>query len=249
MSDWRPLDCHAHSTCSDGVLSPDDVIATAALRGVRGTVSDHASRDVKFSLKSPEAVDEYSASIAHLPYRSAEFCSHDSLWRDLTPAQLARFTHRIGSLHAVAMADGSLVRMFQQSLPAGVSRDAYMAMHVEAVEALADSMPIEIFAHPTLLPHELRAVPPEELWSEAHEERLVSALQRNGVCFEVSNRYRAHPRLVQRAVAHGVRLSLGSDGHQPPQVGNLDWPLALTRSLGVPDAELYDPAVHGTRGG
>lgn len=247
MSDWRPLDCHAHSTCSDGILEPDDVIATAALRGVRGTVSDHVSRDVRYSIKSPEAVDEYSARIAHLPYRSAEFCSHDSLWRELTPAQLGRFTHRIGSLHAVPLPDGTLVRMFQQELPAGLSRAAYMDRHVDAVEALAGSMPIEIFAHPTLLPHELRTVPPEELWSEAHEERLVAALARHGICFEVSNRYRAHRRLVQRAVAHGVRLSLGSDGHQVSQVGNIEWPLALARELGVADAELYDPAVHGTR--
>jgi len=247
VSDWQPLDCHAHSTHSDGVLSPDDVIATAALRGVRGTVSDHASRDVRFSLKSPADIDAYAAAIAHLPYRSAEFCSHDSLWRDLTDAQLARFTHRIGSLHAVRMPDDSLVRMFQKTLPAGLTQRAYMAQHVALVEALADAMPIEIFAHPTLVPHELRAIPGEELWHEADEERLVEALRRNGICFEVSNRYRAHPRLVQRAVDHGVRLSLGSDGHQPEQVGNLTWSLELTRSLGVADSELYDPLVHGTR--
>ena len=249
MSVWQPLDCHAHSTCSDGVLSPDDVIATATARGVRGTVSDHASRDVRYSLKSPDAVDAYQALIAHLPYRSAEFCSHDSLWRELSDAQLDRLTHRIGSLHAVLLDDGTLVRMFQKQLPAGLSPRMYMALHVDAIDALADEMPIEIFAHPTLLPYTLRDLPAEELWDEAHEERLVLALKRNNLAFEVSNRYRPHPRLVQRAVAHGLRLSLGSDGHQREQIGNLDWPLALTRSLGVADDALYDPFVHGTRRG
>jgi histidinol phosphatase-like PHP family hydrolase len=247
VSSWQPLDCHAHSTCSDGVLSPDDVIAAAAARGVRGTVSDHASLDVRFSLKSVAEVDEYLALIAHLPYRSAEFCSHDALWRELTDAQLARLTHRIGSLHAVAMPDGTLVRMFQKDLPTGLSVADYMAQHVASIDALADVMPIEIFAHPTLLPYALRELPPDEVWSEASEEQLVRALQRNAIAFEVSNRYRAHPRLVQRAIAHGVRLSLGSDGHQREQVGNLEWPLALTRALGVPDDALYDPLEHGTR--
>lgn len=247
MTDWTPLDCHAHSTCSDGVLSPDAVITTAALRGVRGTVSDHASRDVKFALKSSTAVNDYLELITDLPYRSAEFCSHDSLWRELTDVQLDRLTHRIGSLHAVTMPDGTLVRMFQKELPAGLDRARYMERHIQAVEALANEMPIEIFAHPTLVPHALRGVPGEELWSHAHEERVVLALERNGICLEVSNRYRAHTRLVQRALSHGVRLSLGSDGHQREQIGNLEWPLALTRSLGVPDRELYDPTVHGTR--
>ena len=231
------------------MLSPDDVIATAAARGVRGTVSDHASRDVRYSLKSPDAVDAYEALIAHLPYRSAEFCSHDALWRELSDAQLDRLTHRIGSLHAVPLDDGSLVRMFQKQMPAGLSHAVYMARHIAAVDALADVMPIDIFAHPTLLPYTLREVPAEVLWNESHEERLVMALKRNGIAFEVSNRYRAHRRLVQRAVAHGVRLSLGSDGHQRDQIGNLEWPLALTRSLGVADDALYDPQVHGTRRG
>ena len=231
------------------MLSPDDVIATAAARGVRGTVSDHASRDVRYSLKSPEAVDAYERLIAHLPYRSAEFCSHDSLWRELTDAQLDRLTHRIGSLHAVPLDDGSLVRMFQKQMPTGLSHSVYMARHIDAVDALTDVMPIDIFAHPSLLPYTLRDVPAEELWNESHEERLVHALKRNGIAFEVSNRYRAHRRLVQRAVSHGVRLSLGSDGHQRDQIGNLEWPLALTRSLGVADDALYDPQVHGTRRG
>jgi histidinol phosphatase-like PHP family hydrolase len=247
VSLWQPLDCHAHSTCSDGVLSPDDVIAAAAAKGVRGSVSDHASGDVRFSLRSSVAIDAYLDQIAHLPYRSAEFCSHDSLWRDLSLSQLGRMTHRIGSLHALHIADGTLVRMFQRALPAGLTPKHYMALHVAAVDLLADSMPIEILAHPTLLPLGLRELPPEELWDEAHEEQLVMALRRNNICFEVSNRYRAHTRLVQRAVAHGVRLSLGSDGHQTLQVGELAWPLELTRSLGVADSELYDPMVHGTR--
>jgi hypothetical protein len=30
-------------------------------------------------------------------------------------------------------------------------------------------------------------------------------------------------------------------------VGDVAFPLALTRSLGVPDEELYDPLVHGRR--
>lgn len=249
MTDWQPLDCHAHSTCSDGVLSPDDVIAASTARGVRGTVSDHASRDVRFAIKSPEAMDEYMNSIAHLPYRSAEFCSHDALWRDLTPAQMSNLTHRVGSLHAFTLDDGSLVRMFQKEMPSGLSHRAYMSRHVAAIEALAASMPIEVFAHPTLVPHALRSIPGEELWSESDEERLVTALQRSGIAFEISNRYRAHSRIVQCAIAHGVRISLGSDGHQREQIGNLEWPLALTRSLGVPDAALYDPLAHGTRHG
>ena len=99
----------------------------------------------------------------------------------------------------------------------------------------------------TLLPLALRPLPPDEIWTEALEERMVEALREAGIAFEVSNRYRPHERLVQRAVEGGVRLSLGSDGHSAEQVVDLAAPLALTRALGVPDEELYDPLVHGSR--
>jgi histidinol phosphatase-like PHP family hydrolase len=72
-------------------------------------------------------------------------------------------------------------------------------------------------------------------------------LAKAGIAFEVSNRYRPHERFVRRAVAEGARLSLGSDGHAPEQLGDIAFSLALTRAIGVPDESLYDPSVHGRR--
>jgi hypothetical protein len=42
-------------------------------------------------------------------------------------------------------------------------------------------------------------------------------------------------------------VSLGSDGHTREQVANVAKPLALARSLGVPDEALYDPVRHGSK--
>ncbi len=88
-----------------------------------------------------------------------------------------------------------------------------MEIHVAALERFAAEMPVDILAHPTLLPVPLRALPIESLWTEARETRAVAALRGGGIAFEISNRYRPHERFVQRAHAAGVRLSLGSDGH------------------------------------
>jgi len=122
-----------------------------------------------------------------------------------------------------------------------------MAAHLAEVERFAGEMPVDILAHPTLVPIVLRRIPSEELWTEAHEQRLVDALYRAGIAFEISNRYKAHERIVRRAVDRGLRISLGSDGHTAEQVANLEWPLALARRLGVKDEDLYDPSVHGSR--
>ena len=97
-----------------------------------------------------------------------------------------------------------------------------MTQHIDELERMAAEMPVDILAHPTLLPLPIRNLPVDELWTDPLEERLVEALFRGEIAFEVSNRYRPHERLVQRAHDRGVRLSLGSDGHTRAQVGDLD---------------------------
>lgn len=235
---------------SDGALDVDGLVARARARGVRPSVADHISRDVAGSIKSVEGVEAYLDTLDGYPVlRGGEFCWHDGLWREIPDSLVARFTHRVGSLHAIHLSDGTLVHAFGRQIPVELTPDAYMDAHLVEVDRFAAGMPVDILAHPTLLPIALRSLPLEELWTEPREERLVNALHDAGIAFEVSNRYKPHERLVRRAFERGVRISLGSDGHTAEQVANVEWPLQLTRRIGVPDGDLYDPTVHGSRTG
>jgi histidinol phosphatase-like PHP family hydrolase len=245
---WQPVDCHAHTAMSDGALEVDGLVARARERGVRPSVADHISRDVSGSIKSVDGVEAYLDTLDnHDVFRGGEFCWHDELWREIPESLVRRFTHRVGSIHAIHLPDGTLVHAFGRGLPDGLSPRDYMNAHLDELERFAGEMPVDILAHPTLVPIALRKIPAEELWSESDEDRLVEALGRAGIAFEVSNRYKPHQGIVRRAVAHGVRLSLGSDGHTADQVANIEWPLQLARQLGVPDLDLYDPSRHGSR--
>jgi histidinol phosphatase-like PHP family hydrolase len=246
---WTPVDCHAHTTFSDGELSIEQLIARAAERGVRPSVSDHISSYMESAVRTVEEVREYLDALdGQDTLRAGEFCWHDSLWRELPPEVARRFTHRLGSLHGIWMPNGTIVYAFSRRFP-DVTPDEYMEAHVENLERFALEMPVDILSHPTLLPLSLRRYPLEELWTEEREERAVRALAAAGIAFEISNRYRAHERFIRRAIDHGVRLSLGSDGHTYDQVADVAYPLALSRRLGVPDLELYDPVRHGSRTG
>ncbi|MBA3672650.1 MAG: hypothetical protein H0W68_11615 [Gemmatimonadaceae bacterium] len=247
---WRPTDCHAHSTHSDGALPVMDVVARATSLGVRPSVSDHISHDAPTTLDSPEAVARYLDDLDHFDVlRGGEFCWHDPLWRELPDVTVRRFTHRLGSLHSIRLANGRYFRAFNGALPDDVDPRTYLEAHVTSLESLADEMPVDILAHPTLVPPPLRLLDPCELWSEEHEVRAVNALRRAGIAFEISARYPPHERIVRRAADTGVRLSLGSDGHSAQQVANVAEPLALARRLGVADDALYDPERHGSRTG
>lgn len=246
---WQPVDCHAHSTHSDGTLSVAAIVDLARTRGVRPSVADHITTDIAKGIRSAEGVAPYLDDLErHDVLRGGEFCWHDTLWRELPPDLVSRFTHRIGSLHAVPVAGGTLVHAFRR-YPAALTPDSYMQSHIRALEELAEGMPVDILAHPTLLPVPLRRLSLEELWTEEREARAVEALFRAGIAFEISNRYRPHERFVQRAVDRGVRIALGSDGHTVAQVADVAWPLSLAGALGVADTALYDPLAHGSRTG
>jgi len=249
VTGWTPIDCHAHTTMSDGELTIPELIDEVRARGVRPSVSDHLSTDVTLSVKSVDAVREYLDALALYDdvAHGGEFCWHDSLWRELPDDLAARFTHRIGSLHAVRVADGIRVSMFQRALPDDLTPVAYMELHLDDLERLAAEMPVDILAHPTLVPMPLRRLPVDEIWTDALEDRMVNALFGAGIAFEISARYRPHERLVRRAHDRGVRLSLGSDGHTRAQVGDLAFPLEMARRVGAEERELFDPFVHGTR--
>jgi histidinol phosphatase-like PHP family hydrolase len=247
---WLPTDCHAHSRHSDGALTVPEVIAVAQSRGVRPSISDHVSHDAPTTIDSLEAIDAYLTDLEGFEVlRGGEFCWHDPLWRDVAPAMARRFTHRLGSLHSIRLPDGRFFRAFNHAPPAGMSAAAYMEAHVASLEALAVEMPVDILSHPTLVPPVLRTLDPDTLWSEALETRAVRALVDAGIAFEISSRYVPHERLVRRMVDGGVRIALGSDGHSRSQVADIVVPLATARRLGVKDAELYDPASHGSRTG
>ena len=249
---WQPVDCHAHTVFSDGALSVAELVQHVGALGVRPSVSDHISRDVSRSITSIAGVRTYLDALDQFDVlRGGEFCWHDSLWRQLPADLVHRFTHRIGSLHAIRLSDGSLVHAFSRRLPAGLTAQHYMDAHLASLERLAAEMPVDILAHPTLVALPFRNGDGDgdvdALWTDARESRLVDALCSANIAFEISARYVPHERLVRKAVERGVRLSLGSDGHTLEQVGNIVAPLGLARSLGVSDDDLYDPLRHGSK--
>lgn len=247
---WQPVDCHAHSTFSDGTLAVAQVVERAAALGVMPSVADHISRDVSRTIDSIEGVIAYLDELdRHEVLRGGEFCYHDALWRELPDALVRRFTHRVGSIHAVRLREDVIVRAFSRRIPEGLTFDVYMSAHLDYLESFAREMPVDILAHPTLIALPFRAIPVDELWTDAREERLVDALFRANIAFEISNRYPPHERLVRRAVDRGLRISLGSDGHTLEQVANVTRPLDMARSLGVRDEDLYDPREHGSKTG
>jgi hypothetical protein len=137
-------------------------VAAVEARGALPSVADHLSRDVSSAVKSPAAVAAYLDMLEALRVDvpalgiAGEFCWHDALWRELDEHTWARFTHTVGSLHAVTLPDGRWLHMFASRWPAGLDVDAYMDAHVASLERFAAEMPVELLATPRCCPIPLR---------------------------------------------------------------------------------------------
>ena len=179
---WQPVDCHAHSTFSDGALTIDQVVQRAVALGVMPSVADHISRDVARTVDSIDGIRAYLDELDRHPVlRGGEFCYHDALWRELPDDLVRRFTHRVGSIHAVRFPDGSIVRAFARRSPKGLTVDKYMNAHLDYLEAFAREMPVDLLAHPTLVHLPFRGEDVDVLWNEERETRLVNALFAGGI--------------------------------------------------------------------
>jgi histidinol phosphatase-like PHP family hydrolase len=241
-------DLHCHTTFSDGLLSLEEVVRTAAGLGVQVGIADHVSTtNAERFVATLPAVERYLDAIEAAPvFRSGEFCWCDTLWRELPDEVMGRFDYRVGSNHGFWLPDGSQASPWWQRLPPEwASRPGeLMDIMVANLCDLVRTMPVQIVAHSTFAPSALFDLEDdvEAWWTEEREDRYVEALAASTVALEISNRYRLpHDRLLRKARQAGVRFSLGSDGHTARQVARLDWAAETARRVGVTERDMFVP--------
>lgn len=242
------MDLHVHTTMSDGDLSLEEVVALAESRGVAVGIADHLStRNPDRFVATYEQMATYLDALDRAPvFVSGEFCWCDPLSIDLPQEVLDRFDYRIGSNHAFALPDGSMVSAWAKRLPKPFDGDPQRAMDLMIANLcdLVRTMPIQIVAHSTLTPPVFLAIDPdrETWWTEEREDRFVEAVVESGVAMEISNRYQLpHDRLLRKAREAGAKFSLGSDGHTAKQIARLDWAVETAQRAGIGDQDLFVP--------
>lgn len=242
------MDLHAHTDMSDGDLPLARVAELAAERGVTIGIADHVSgRNVERFISSERRLRAYLDALDGAPVlRSGELCWCDEFSGSLPDELMPRFDYLIGSNHGFALPDGTMASPWWTSLPEpwAARPQELMEIMVRNLCDLVGTMPVQIVAHPTLIPPALLALEPDvhAWWTEDREDRFAEAVAASGVAMEISNRYRLpHDRLLRKARAAGARFSLGSDGHHEHQIGRLEWAVETARRVGITDADLFVP--------
>lgn len=230
----RLVDLHVHSSASDGALDLAALVELADRRGVRLGIADHVGPD--HPIASGARLHEHLDELADYPVlRGVELELGEEF--DLSRALLKRLDYVIGGLHAVKVLGRTV--FLEEGRPGDVEPDALVeAIVCRLVEAM-ESEPLDVLAHPTLLPPPLR-LRAAELFHDEHLDRIGRAAAECDVALEVTGRLRLpHERAVERWLAAGARLALGSDAHAAADVGDLAYPLDVIERFRVGPRQLY----------
>lgn len=241
-------DLHVHTTMSDGSLTLEAVVGIAAERGIAVGIADHVSaRNLALFVSDGGRLDRYILALAGVDvFRSAELCWRDPFSASLSPELAGRFDYLIGSNHGFELPGGAFASPWTRALPRAWAErpDDVMEVMVENLCEMVAVMPIEIAAHPTLMPQALLSLESDvhAWWTEAREDRFIEAAVASGVALEISNRYRLpHDRFLRKAKEAGAAFTLGSDGHTLDQVLKLDWAVSAAERAGIIPADLFLP--------
>jgi histidinol phosphatase-like PHP family hydrolase len=169
----------------------------------------------------------------------------------VAPETRAKFDYMIGSVHGmevegVRLGFGQLISWTRGELPSYnplaqiKDMDLFFKAHLALLEKEFSSQKYDILGHPTMLPP-LALGKPEDAFPEWWEDAFLALLLKFGVALEISNRWKTpYDRLMQKAVAAGVRFSVGSDGHDTKKTCVLDFPREMIAKFKVPEDRLFD---------
>jgi histidinol phosphatase-like PHP family hydrolase len=120
--------------------------------------------------------------------------------------------------------------------------DRYVDWHIEIMAR----QPIDILANTSWLPAPL-ADSYETYWTPERMNKVMDAAVRYRVAFEISSSFKLpKPSFVKAARAAGIKFSLGSNGRYP-NMGKLDFSIAMAKELGLRRDDLFTPAPDGQK--
>jgi histidinol phosphatase-like PHP family hydrolase len=246
--DFPLVDLHVHLDNS----TIDKVLPLAAERHVKFGVVEHAgTRENKY----PRVLsndDELLSFIRSLDGKGV-YRGVQAEWTDwmtcFSPQALAKLDYVLTDTMTFPGPGRRRYKLWEKATEAVVDmsdHEAFMDRFVEWHVEIMATEPFDILANTSWLPAPL-APAYDALWTERRVGKVIDAALKQGVAIEISSSYKL-PRLpfLRQAKEAGVKFSFGSNGRYP-EMGKLDYSIAMAKALGLKAADMFSPAPDGRK--
>jgi histidinol phosphatase-like PHP family hydrolase len=234
------IDAHNHSTFSDGLLTPEQIIKKAITKGYIVGIADHLSRFHK--IKTDVDLKRYILYLNQFPcYKSGELdLGQETIFSN---ELLDKLDYIIGGVHNLFW-EGKWQNLWLMKNK--IERwSEFMSLYKEVtLKAIKNPViPFHILAHPLKLPpYLMNNFSEEEIIPEEWIEEILVYMRRHNIAIEINNSERVpSERFIRRALEMGVKVSLGSDGHNENGNCNLNWCLEIVKKLDIREDDLFRP--------
>jgi histidinol phosphatase-like PHP family hydrolase len=123
----------------------------------------------------------------------------------------------------------------------------FMETLVNRTLQILNTEPIDIYVNPTFLPTQL-ASRYDELWTADRMEKVVAALEANGVAMEINNRYRIpSAAFITRARKAGVKFACGTNNAGAQDLGRMEYCIQMIRECGLTWSDMWVPPADGQK--
>jgi len=246
--DLPRLDLHVHLDNS----TIDRVLELSVEREVKFGIVEHAgTKENKYPvvLDSDEALRRYLAMLEGKPV----FRGVQAEWIDWANCfsidVLAQLDYVLMDTMTFPGNDGGRVKLWEPDIAARVDmtdREAFMDRYVDWYVTIIENQPIDILGNTSWLPAPL-APDYDKFWTPQRIGKVAAAAVKHRVAFEISSGFQL-PTLgfLQVAKAVGVKFCFGTNGRYP-NMGKLDFSLAMAQKLGLKQADLFTPAPDGQK--
>ncbi|MBI4659899.1 MAG: hypothetical protein HY735_13745 [Verrucomicrobia bacterium] len=242
------VDCHVHLDNS----TIDKVVALSKERGIKFGIVEHAgTKENRYPVVLSND-DELERYIAGLEGKTV-FKGIQTEWNDwmgcFSRATLARLDYVLTDTMTFPGKDGRRVKLWEPGVEERVDmadKQKWMDRYVDWHIAIISQQPIDILANASWLPAPL-AKEYDAYWTAERVQRVIDTAVKFRVALEISSSYRL-PKLafLKQAKAGGVKFSFGSNGRYP-NMGKLDYSVAMAKELGLKPADLFSPAPDGQK--
>lgn len=228
------------------------VVELSRERGIKFGIVEHAgTKENKYPvvLSNDTELKRYLAMLEGQPV----FKGVQTEWTDwmscFSRDALARLDYVLTDTMTFPGKDGQRVKLWEPGVEERVDmadKQAWMDRYVDWHVAIISKQPIDLLANTSWLPAAM-ADDYASYWTPARMQQVIDAARRHRVAFEISASFRL-PKLPFLRVAHaaGIKFVLGSNGRYP-NMGRLDYSLAMAKELGLKRADLFTPAPDGQK--
>jgi hypothetical protein len=235
------IDYHIHMK---GGVTLDDILDKSRRTGIFGSVAPNCG--VGFPIDTNEKLEEFYNEYANVPIFLAMQAEGREWVTTFEKESIAKYDYVFTDAMTFSDRKGKRMQIWIDEQVEITDAQDFMELLVETIENVLDNEKVDIYANASFLPTVIEDQY-DALWTAKRMDRVIAALARNDIAFEISARYKIpSAEFIRKAKAKGVKFTFGTN-NSDHDFANLDYCFEMIEQCNLQPSDFFFPKPHGLK--